>query len=103
MATASELLDAIVDTFSDGDWDAADQLWADHGTQDEIGTGRTLSAKESTQNARGWKSAFPDARGVIENRVASGSQAVGEVVWTGTHDGPLVGPMGTLPATGKQV
>ncbi|MBV9354455.1 MAG: hypothetical protein JO023_02895, partial [Chloroflexi bacterium] len=64
MANASELLERVVATFNDGDWDAADRLWAEHGTEEEIGTGRTMTARESTEGARAWKSAFPDAHGI---------------------------------------
>jgi predicted ester cyclase len=103
MAGASELLDALVDTFNQSQWDEAERLWATNGVEEEIGTGRTLNVKEGTENAKAWRAAFPDARGVVENRIVSGSQAAGEILWTGTQRGPLTGPAGTLPPTGKAV
>jgi steroid delta-isomerase-like uncharacterized protein len=99
MANAGELLDQVVGTFNESQWDAGEALWADHGVQEEIGTGRTLDRATSTQNAKGWKAAFPDARGTIENRIVAGNQAVGEIVWRGTNTGPFMG----MPATGKPV
>src|SRR5262245_11973566 len=99
MATARELLDQAVGTFNESQWEAGEALWADHGVEEEIGTGRTLDRAASTQNAKDWKAAFPDAQGTIENRIVAGNQAVGEIVWRGTNSGPLMGQ----PATGKPV
>ena len=103
MAGAGEILDAVVDTFNQSLWEEADRLWAPNGMEEEVGTNRTFNAQESTENAKAWKAAFPDARGVIENRIVSDHQAAGEIVWTGTHRGPLPGPTGTLPPTGKAI
>jgi len=64
---------------------------------EEIGTGRTVGVKEGTQNAKNWRAAFPDAHGMIENRVVSGNQAIGEILWTGTNSGGLNG----MPPTNK--
>jgi steroid delta-isomerase-like uncharacterized protein len=99
MATASELLDQAVGTFNESQWEAGEALWADHGVEEEIGTGRTLDRAASTQNGKDWKAAFPDAQGTIENRLVAGNQAAGEIVWRGTNSGPLMGQ----PATGKPV
>ena len=41
--------------------------------------------------------------GTIECSIASGSTVVQELTWQGTHTGPLLGPGGTLPATGKRI
>ncbi|HEV8634485.1 MAG TPA: ester cyclase [Chloroflexota bacterium] len=99
MATASELLDQVVSTFNNAQWDEADRLNTDDSVLEEIGTGRRLNRQENTANARAWKAAFPDARGVIENRLVAGNQAAGEIVWTGTNTGSLNG----MPPTGKPV
>jgi steroid delta-isomerase-like uncharacterized protein len=103
MAGASEILDALVNTFNQSQWDEAERLWAMNGVEEEVGTGRTLNVKEGTENAKAWRAAFPDARGVVENRIVSGNQAAGEIVWAGTHKGPLTGPAGTIPPTGKAI
>ena len=55
------------------------------------------------QAAQGWKTAFPDAQGTITKELASGDTAVLEITWDGTQTGPLDGPGGTIPATGKKV
>jgi steroid delta-isomerase-like uncharacterized protein len=99
MPDAGELLDQLVSTFNEAQWEAGEALWADHGVTEEIGTGRTLDKAAGTQNAKDWKAAFPDARGTIENRIVAGNQAVGEVRRRGTNTGPLMG----MPPTGKPV
>ena len=99
MANAGELLDKWVSTFNESKWDEGEQLWAANGVSEEIGTGRTFGPKEGTDVAKNWRAAFPDARGAIQNRVASGNQAIGEVVWTGTNSGSLNG----MPPTNKSV
>ena len=49
--------------------------------------------------AKDWKAAFPDVRGTIEHRLVDGNEVAGEIVWRGTHTGPLTG----MPPTGKPI
>jgi predicted ester cyclase len=41
-------------------------------------------------------------KGSVTNAVASGNTVVLEVTWEGTHTGPLAGPKGSTPPTGKR-
>src|SRR5205814_8658116 len=66
---------------------------------EEIGTGRRMTGAEATAGAKAWRAAFPDARGVIENRLVAGNQVAGEIIWHGTNTGSLNG----MPPTGKVV
>ncbi len=45
---------------------------------------------------------MPDVKGTIGGAISAGNTAVLEVSWTGTQTGPLEGPNGTIPATGRQ-
>jgi len=99
MATASELLDQWVGTFNDGKIEAFEAQVAPNGVSEEIGTGRRMNAREATAGGEAWSAAFPDARGVIENRIVAGKQAVGEIIWRGTNTGSLNG----MAPTGKAV
>ena len=99
MATASELLDQWVSTFSESKWEEGQRLWAAGGRSEEIGTGRTFGPEEGVAVSKEWTAAFPDARGTVENRIAAGDQVAGEVVWTGTNTGSL----NRMPPTGKRV
>ncbi len=51
----------------------------------------------------GWSTAFPDSRVEITNLFATEDQAVVEFIGRGTHTGPLQGPAGDIPATGRRV
>jgi len=99
MASASELLDRWVSSVNNGQMESFEAFMAPTAMTDEIGTGRKLDVKESTQAAKAWRIAFPDVQGAITNRISDGNQAVGEIIWTGTNTGSLDG----MPATGKPV
>jgi steroid delta-isomerase-like uncharacterized protein len=60
-------------------------------------------APQGPEGSRLWLSAlhraFPDLRSTIEEAIAEGDKVVVRKVWTGTHQGELMG----IAATGKQV
>jgi steroid delta-isomerase-like uncharacterized protein len=99
MANAGELLDQWVSTFNEAKWAEGEALFTANGVTEEIGTGRSSGPKEGIDVAKAWRTAFPDARGQIENRIVAGNQAVAEIVWTGTNQGSLNG----MPPTNKSV
>jgi len=99
MAQVSELLDRFVELFNAGRYEEAEADFAPDGYSEEIGTGRRLTIKEATANARAWKDAFPDARGTITNKIVAGNKGAAEIVWRGTNRGSLMGN----PATGRSV
>ena len=99
----AQLATALVTAFNNNDWDAYRQNLTADSVYDEVGTSRKLEGVEAVVEAlKGWKEAFPDVKGTIGNTMSTGNTAVLEVSWTGTHTGPLQGPTGTIPATGKQ-
>jgi steroid delta-isomerase-like uncharacterized protein len=51
----------------------------------------------------GFKTAFPDCTIEIRNQVVAGDQVVNEIQVRGTQTGPLAGPAGTIPPTGRTV
>jgi len=99
MAQVSELLDRFVELFNSGRYEEAEADFAPGGYSEEVGTGRRLTIKEATANARAWKEAFPDARGTITNKIVAGNKGAAEILWRGTNRGSL---MGNAP-TGKSV
>ena len=99
MATTSELLDRFVDLFNADQFEAGEQDYAAGAIAEEIGTNRRLTPSEAIQNARAWRAAFPDARGRITGKTVEGRRGAAEIVWQGTHRGPLMGQ----PPTGKSV
>ena len=51
--------------------------------------------------AEGFRTAAPDNRLEAVRTYESGDTIIVEGVYSGTHTGPLVGPGGTIPATGR--
>ena len=93
----------LVDAFNRSDWEGCKAALTADALYDEVGTSRRLQGvADIIQALQGWKGAMPDVKGTVTNAVAVGNTAVLEVTWHGTQTGPLPGPTGTLPATGKQ-
>jgi steroid delta-isomerase-like uncharacterized protein len=91
-----------VEAFNKEDWDRAMALLGG-GVYNEVGTGRQLRGKAEILPAlQGWRKAMPDVTGTVTNAFASGNKAVLEVTWEGTQTGPMEGPGGTLPPSGKR-
>lgn len=92
---ANQLLEQWVSTFNRGDVQGAQKLYAPNAVQAEIGTGRKLKKEEIPAVFQGWRNAFPDAVGKVTRIVASRNVAAGEIIWTGTHTGELMGKLAT--------
>lgn len=52
---------------------------------------------------RSFAVACPDGQHTITDVVEDGDRFAIEGVWTGTHTGPLAGPAGEIPPTGRSV
>jgi steroid delta-isomerase-like uncharacterized protein len=89
-----------VEAFNRSDWDRYTALHG-AGLYNEVGTGRQLRGAEILPALQGWKKAMPDVKGTVTDAFASGNKAVLEVTWKGTQTGPMDGPGGTLPPSGK--
>ena len=104
--SAQDLLGAargVVDAFNAADWDGCKALLAVDSVYDEVATSRCLKGHDEILPVwQGWREAMPDVKGTVDNAVATGNTVLMEVTWRGTHTGPLVGPSGTVAATGKQ-
>ena len=97
-----KLAKEAVEAFNKSDWDRYMAL-AGSGLYNEVGTGRQLRGPAEIRAAlEGWKKAMPDVKGTVTNAFASGNKAVLEVTWQGTQTGPMDGPAGTLPPSGKR-
>ena len=99
MASTTELLDRFVDLFNANRLEEGEQDYAPGSYAEEIGTNRRFTPQESTESARAWKQAFPDAHGTITTKIVDGNKGAAEIVWRGTNRGALMGQ----PPTGKAV
>ena len=98
------LANTFIDAFNSADWQRFRGMLTDDVVYEEAGTKRRIQGADAyVQLCQGWKQACPDVIGTIKNAAASGSIVAQEITWEGTHTGPLDGPGGTIPATGKRV
>ena len=103
MADLTKIAREVVEAFNASDWERTKALMTPDYLYDEVGTQRRIQGPEEVVAAlRGWKEAMPDVTGTITNAFASGNMVTLEVTWEGTHTGPLEGPTGTIPASGKR-
>jgi steroid delta-isomerase-like uncharacterized protein len=99
-AVAAELMDA----FSADDWQRFREILQPNVVYEETGTQRRAEGvDEYLRLCQGWKAAFPDAHGTVRRSVENGDTVVQEVVWEGTHRGPLAVPGGTIPPSGQRI
>jgi steroid delta-isomerase-like uncharacterized protein len=93
-----------IEAFNAGDWERFSATFAEGAVYDEPGTQRHLVGHDAILDAnRGWREAFPDARGRIERAVADDGTVTLEITWEGTQSGPLRMPTGDIPPSGRRV
>ncbi len=94
----------VVEAFNVADWDRFRAVLADGVVYEESGTGRRVEGTDAyVRLCQGWRQAFPDVTGTVRRVAAGGDTAAADVVWAGSHQGPLETPGGTVPATGRRV
>jgi steroid delta-isomerase-like uncharacterized protein len=90
------------DAFNARNTDAAIALCTPDAEVLTVGIGQTFRGPDGIrQFFLGWTTAFPNGKVQTTSIVADESHAVIEFVGRGTQTGPLVGPDGTVPPTGK--
>ena len=96
--------DELIAAFNAADWARFAARLDPEVAYEETGTGRrTRGVAAYVALCQGWKVAFPDGHGAIRWVVADGDTVVQELTWTGTQTGPLAGPGGALPASGRRI
>lgn len=101
---ATDLAASIYDAFNRKDFDACLADSTDDITIDLVPFGTVFEGKQGfLEFMQGFTTAFPDIRIAIARQTDAGATVVNECVWSGTHTGPLRGPEGEIPPTGKRV
>lgn len=104
MATALEIAKASITAFNQKDWNRMRALYAPDAVYDEKATHRSIQGPaQIIEGLQIWTTAFPDAKGTIVREFAAGDIAVLELLWTGTHTGPLQTPAGSIAASSRSV
>ena len=103
MADLTTIAREAVEAFNASDWERTKAIMTHDYVYNEVGTQRRIQGPEEVVAAlQGWKEAMPDVTGSVTNALASGNTVTLEVTWEGTQTGPLEGPMGTIPASGRR-
>jgi steroid delta-isomerase-like uncharacterized protein len=93
-----------IDAFSAGDWERFKAPLSSDAVYEELATQRKVQGPDQIVEAsKGWKEAFPDAKGTITKVTEGSDTVVLEITWQGTHTGELVSPMGSIPPSRKRV
>jgi steroid delta-isomerase-like uncharacterized protein len=100
----ASLVRTLYDAYNARDFDQSPAAVADDAEIVSIPLRTTFRGPEGMrQFQRGWATAFPDSRVEVRSVTADEDRVVVEFVGRGTHGGPLVGPAGTIEATGRSV
>ena len=94
----------LIDAFNEADWERFRAVLSPDTVYTETGTGRRVEGADAyVALCQGWKVALPDVRGTIRGAIATEDQVAQEILWEGTHTGPMETPGGTLPPSGAQI
>jgi steroid delta-isomerase-like uncharacterized protein len=102
MTQAREVSDRYTELINAHDAHGIAALFAEDGVIVDPG-GEYRGRDAITQYWEGFFQAFPDMQGQDDFEAESGDTAINEWSASGTNTGPLEGPDGTIPATGKPV
>lgn len=92
----------FIDAFNAADWVAFASSLAANAVYDEVGTSRRIEGVAAVVAClQDWKQAMPDVEGTVDHAFSDGTTVLFELTWRGTHTGPLLGPSGAIPPTGK--
>ena len=104
MANVIETAKAATVAYNEKDWDRIQAVFVENGVYDEKATGRRIQGiGQILESWRGWAQAIPDSKATIVAEHASGDTATLEVVWSGTHTGPLQTPSGAIPPSNQRI
>ena len=102
MAQAREVSDRYTDLINAHDAHGIAALFAEDGVIVDPG-GEYRGRDAIAEYWEGFFQAFPEMHGQDDFQAESGDTAINEWSASGTNTGPLEGPEGTIPATGKSV
>jgi steroid delta-isomerase-like uncharacterized protein len=101
--TLSSIVKGFYEAFGEGDLDAAMAVFADRVRVTDPGLGTVEGRGAMREYLDGFKVPLPDARAIIERIFEAGNTVIVEGRFTGTNTGPLAGPGGELPASGRAI
>jgi steroid delta-isomerase-like uncharacterized protein len=104
MSSVFETAKSVTIAYNEKNWDAVKSMFAENGIYDEKATSRRVQGVGKILEVwQGWAKAIPDSKATFVGEYASGDTAIIEVVWKGTHTGPLQTATGTIPPSNKRM
>jgi steroid delta-isomerase-like uncharacterized protein len=92
----------LLDLWNARDFDQLTRVIADNCECISVPTKETFRGPQGYREfMQHWATAFPDGRVEVTRVIADQNGAVVEYTGRGTQTGPLTGPMGTIPPTGR--
>jgi steroid delta-isomerase-like uncharacterized protein len=102
MAENADLVRSTIEAWNSRDFDYIAEHTASEGVLTDAGSGETWRGPDgSREYSKMWADAFPDGRITIDRIIEAGDLVVVQYTGQGTHTGPMVTRMGTIPATGR--
>ena len=96
------VVQVIYDAFNQGDVDAAAAVVTDDFELVDLAAGQTMRGPAGfRQWLLGFRTFAPDARVEVTAWAVDGDRVATEHVGRGTHTGPMTGPSGEIPPTGR--
>ncbi len=93
-----------IEAFNQADWATVRELCGPAMVYEETGTGERIEGLDAfIDKSREWRAVLPDCTGEITRMLLDGDTTVMEIVWRGTHSGPLPTPAGPVPPSGAAV
>ena len=104
MSSVFETAKSVTTAYNEKNWNAVKSAFAENGIYDEKATSRRVQGVGKIIEVwQGWAKALPDSKATFVGEYASGDTAIIEVVWKGTHTGPLQTATGTIPPSNKRI
>jgi predicted ester cyclase len=103
MADARQVGADFVAAFNDHDESRIRELNGENAVLEAPGDVHVEGREAATRYAMAWLNAFPDARLTVTNELVSGDWVTQEFTFEGTHEAPLSGPAGEVPATNRRL
>lgn len=104
MAENEQLVRSLYEAWNRRDFDSIRESVTPDAVLTDTGSGQTFRGADGVeQYNKAWAVGFPDGKVTVDRVIEAGDLVVVEFTGSGTHTGPLVGPGGTIPATGRSV
>jgi steroid delta-isomerase-like uncharacterized protein len=98
-----EVMQRYLDAFNRADWDTFKACLTPDSVHIEPGSIEAHGPDAVVESVKVFKTAMPDLTGTVVRIIMEPEAATSEIVWSGTHTGPLMTPTGTIAPTGRAV